>query len=173
MIFTAGAMLAGAATYGLLGAIGALLPGTSPVVGVVVMGAGCALTLVWFAFPSSLSLPSPRKQLNRKWTSVPNLGAAVFGVVLGIGLLTLITTPLVWIGVVAAFVAGSPLAGATYGLGFGLGRTAQVLRMRCHGQACATGEVALALARRGKLHHWLGATAAAALALVCLVGYAL
>ncbi len=53
-------------------------------------------------------------------------GRAYFGALLGTGILTEMSTPLVWSGLIYSVAAGLPAA-ALYGMGFGFGRSAPAL----------------------------------------------
>jgi hypothetical protein len=53
-------------------------------------------------------------------------GYAYFGALLGVGVITEMSSPLVWAGVLYSAVAGFSAA-ACYGLGFGLGRSSPVV----------------------------------------------
>jgi sulfite exporter TauE/SafE len=78
---------------------------------------------------SGRPIPSWRRQVNEDWLSryrgwVYGLG---FGVQLGLGVVTIVTTAAVYLTWVAAFVAGSAALGATVGAAFGLARALPLL----------------------------------------------
>jgi hypothetical protein len=158
--FAVGASAAGGGFYAALGATGGILPIASAAVGTIVLAAACAWALVWYAYPAPGLLPSPRKQLNRRYVEIPVAGAALFGAVLGVGVLTSITTPLVWAGALAVLATGSAAAGALYGLGFALGRTLQLAQRRIY-KPCFGGDIVRRIARRAPRYHAAGATVAA------------
>jgi hypothetical protein len=58
---------------------------------------------------------------------VPVVGGLIFGSALGVGLITVISTPLVLVGAAFTTLLASPLLGAVYGLSFGLGRALQLV----------------------------------------------
>jgi hypothetical protein len=122
--FAVGACVAGGGFYGALGLLGAVLPGTSRTLAGRVFAGGLLLGLLWHAFRGDQLLAWPRRQIRREVAHHPRYGMVVYGAVLGVGVLTLVTTPLVWIGAVGVVSSGSPLIGLTYGVGFGLGRAA-------------------------------------------------
>jgi hypothetical protein len=122
--FVLGACVAGGVFYGALGLLGAVMPGTSRTLASNVLGAGLLLGLLWHAFRGDQLFPWPRRQIRREMAHHPRYGMVVYGAVLGVGVLTLVTTPLVWVGALGVVTSGSPIVGAVYGLGFGLGRAA-------------------------------------------------
>lgn len=130
--FAVGGLATAAGTYGAIGAIGGAIPIASPSLAQTALALGSIWTLAWYAHPAPRLLPSPTKQLNRRYVEVPVAGAALFGSVLGVGLLTPVTTPFVWTGAIAALASGSGSAGALYGAGFAGGRTFQLLQQRIH-----------------------------------------
>jgi hypothetical protein len=166
VFFAAGAGAVGSGAYTAIGATGGVVPLTSLALGTIVLAAGCVWALVWYAHPVPRLLPSPTKQLNRRYVEVPLAGAALFGAVLGVGLLTPVTTPLVWAGAIAVLASGSAAAGALYGFGFALGRTFQLLQQRMY-RPCSGGEIARRVVQRARRQHAVGAAVA-----LCLIGLA-
>jgi hypothetical protein len=82
--------------------------------------------LWWYArnsyrVPFGRSSVQANKSLVRGW-----LGIVYFGALLGVGLLTEMSTPLVWAGAIYSVVTG-PAAAAAYGLGFGVGRSSPAI----------------------------------------------
>lgn len=120
--FVLGATVAGGMFYGALGLLGAVVPGTSRALAGTVFAGGLLLGLVWHAFRGDQLFAWPRRQIRRDMAHHPRYGMIVYGAVLGVGMLTLVTTPLVWVGTLGVVASGSPTVGAIYGLGFGLGR---------------------------------------------------
>lgn len=137
---------------------------TSPSLSEVALAAACLAALAWYVYPSTRLLLSPRKQLTRRYVEVPLAGSALFGAVLGIGLMTLITTPLVWSGALAVVASGSFAVGLVYGLGFAVGRTLQLLVLRTRASERA-GEIAIQVAARRQRYHLAGVLVA-----ICLAG---
>ena len=109
--------------YGALGLLGAVVPGTSTTLAGYVLAGGLLLGFVWHALRGDHLFGWPRRQIRREAALHPRYGMLIYGAVLGVGVLTLVTTPLVWVGVFGAVASGSPAIGALYGLAFGLGRT--------------------------------------------------
>jgi hypothetical protein len=120
--FWAGAVAAAVPTYGVIGSI---LPlqlrdrARTPL-GAVILLYG----LVWH-LGSRHSFPFARDgiQANRRLAACGIRGLVYFGGLLGVGLLTTMTTPLVLAGGVLTALSG-PLWGAAYGAGFATGRAA-------------------------------------------------
>jgi len=167
VLFAAGASIGGAVAYGALGAVGGAVPGTSSSVGSIALGIGCLWAVVWYLHPTRVPFPSPQRQVNRRWAEVPLIGAIHFGAVLGVGLVTLIRTPLVWAGAVAVLATGSIRSGIFYGLAFGCARSFQVLRQRFYKPRTAT-DAATRVLLHGRRYHRAGTIAAGVLALLAL-----
>jgi sulfite exporter TauE/SafE len=162
-LFTAAAVITGGLTGAALGGVGALLPETSTQVATVVLVLGCAWAFIWYVRPTSALLPTPKNQLNRRHVEVPLAGAALFGAVLGIGFLTVVSTPLVWTGLAAASLSGSARTGCLYGMAFGLGRSVQLLQQRIY-RPSAGGEIAVRITSRAQRYSLAGAAFSACLA---------
>jgi hypothetical protein len=143
LTFAFGAIFAGTLTYAAIGAIGALLPVLGEQAGAGTLLAGSLVAGAWHVYPQTRWLRHPRKQLRRDVVLKPKAGAAIFGAVLGIGWLTAIATPFVWVGLLACFASGSPLWGAAYGFGFGFGRSLQLFESSLHRSADNPTEVVL------------------------------
>lgn len=127
MSFSGGAVAGGAIAYGLLGAVGGLNPHSSLAAGTAVLLAGSAWTLAWHLQPNRVPLPSPHRQLKREYTETPFTGALLFGVTLGLGVVTIVRSPLVWVGAAAVMASGSLSSGILYGLFFGGTRAVRLL----------------------------------------------
>jgi hypothetical protein len=113
--------------YALLAVTGSALPDAFQREAAVVVGAAAAFAGIWYVLPTTW-LPSSRWQVARNPIVYrPGIGAAVFGAFLGTGLLTRITTPFVWVGLLAVIDAGRGTAGLAYGAAFALGRTLQLV----------------------------------------------
>ena len=122
--FALGACVAGGVLYGALGLLGGVVPGTSTSLARTVFAVGLMLGLVWHTLRGDHLFAWPRRQIRRDVAHHPRHGMVVYGMVLGAGVLTLVTTPLVWLGVLGAVVSGSPRVGIAYGVSFGLARAA-------------------------------------------------
>lgn len=166
-LFTAAAVITAGLTGSALGGVGALIPETSTQVGAVVLVLGSVWAFIWYIRPTSVPLPTPKKQLNRRHVETPLAGAALFGGVLGIGFLTTVSTPLVWTGLAAATLSGSTQTGCMYGIAFGLGRSLQLLQQRIY-RPSAGGEIAVRITSRAQRYGLAGAVFSACLASLAL-----
>jgi hypothetical protein len=110
------------AWFGLLGLIGNLVrPILLPVAAI-----GFGLSLLWHGRHSGL-IPFARRSVEANKNLVRGLpGLLYFGALLGVGVITEMSTPLVWAGAVYSAAIGLPGA-VFYGLGFGLGRSTPAL----------------------------------------------
>lgn len=171
MTFTAAAVVSAAAWYGLLGAAGQLA-GAGYVAPVVVAG---YLYGLWWHVRGRVVVPFGRASVQANRDLVRGTpGLVYFGALLGNGLLTEMSSPLVWAGAGLALVAG-PLAALGYGVGFGLGRSATALAGIPLGPHTtdlghAAGFITVTLRRR---LHPVGAVAALLGAVVATVGFLL
>ncbi len=132
--YVVGSVLAGSVLGAALGATaGAVLGPSRPGQGLLLAAAavacavGCALDLGL----GGLAVPTVRRQVNEDWLGryrgwVCGLG---FGVQLGLGVVTIVTTASVYLVFVLAFLSGSWPAGATLGAAFGLARALPLLAM--------------------------------------------
>ena len=124
-LFTSGAALAGVLTYG-----GLALVARAFDAGLVVRVAAIAwiaFCLCWYAFGfTKVPLGRESIQANRQWANKGPRGVFYFGALLGIGLLTQMTSPLVLGGALVAASSGVWWA-VLYGAGFGAGRSLPAL----------------------------------------------
>jgi hypothetical protein len=128
--FVAGAGAAGATAGGLLGLAGTTVrhhAGVPLAVGSVVLVGltGIALDLGL----AGIRLPTVRRQVNEDWLRRYRGGVYGFGfgVQLGLGVATIVTTAAVYLTFVLAFFAGSAWGGLAIGATFGLVRGASLL----------------------------------------------
>ena len=133
--YVAGSLMAGAAVGAGLGLAGDLAPGMPPTAsdvllvlagGVLLLGAAADLHLAW------LPLPTVRRQVNEDWLlryrgGVCGLG---FGLQLGLGVVTIVTTAAIYGTLFLALLSGSWAAGLAVGATFGLTRALPILMMR-------------------------------------------
>ncbi len=99
-----------------------MLPGTSEALARPIFAVGLLLGLAWHALRGDHLFTWPRRQIRRDVALHPRYGMFIYGAVLGVGVLTLVTTPLVWLGGLGVVASGSPVVGAILGLAFGLAR---------------------------------------------------
>jgi hypothetical protein len=167
--FTFGAAFGGVALGALLGLLGSAVGASaSAALGLAILAIALALGVAVDAGIGGLRLPTVRRQVNEGWLHayrgwVYGLG---FGVQLGLGVATIVTTSAVYVAFLAAFLSGSPLGGAIVGGTFGLVRAATVLpagRVRGPAELAALGA---RLRRWGALQRPLGLTVQAILVVV-------
>jgi len=125
--FALAATAAGAGAGALLGAAGGLA-GIAGGTRMVLLGAAVALAVAVDLAPG-LRAPGPRRQVNEAWLHRYRgwVYGAGFGLQLGLGVTTIVSTAAVYATGAAAFLAGSAAAGALVGAAFGLARAATLL----------------------------------------------
>jgi sulfite exporter TauE/SafE len=130
MAYVAGSAFAGAAVGGPLGRLGASAAGGAGVgARLVLLGAIVAIGLALDLGAVGRPLPTVHRQVDEAWRTryrgwVWGLG---YGVELGVGVVTIVTTSTVYATWAAASLSGSALAGAAIGAAFGLSRALPVL----------------------------------------------
>jgi len=128
--YVVGSMLGGVALGAALGALGArVMPGPSEGVRLAILGSAVAIGLALDTGLAGVRLPSVHRQVDEAWRTryrgwVWGLG---FGVQLGLGVVTIVTTSTVYATWAATAVSGGALAGAAIGATFGLARALPVL----------------------------------------------
>jgi sulfite exporter TauE/SafE len=118
---------AGAALGAVLGAAGGLVRMSAPA-RMGLLAAAVAAAVVVDLIPG-LHAPGPRRQVNEAWLHRYRgwVYGAGFGLQLGLGVTTIVSTAAVYATGAAAFLAGSTAAGAAVGAAFGLARAATLL----------------------------------------------
>ncbi len=129
--FVIGAVVAGGLAGAALGALGSLLPGGAHA-RAVALAAVLAAALLFDATPLRRGLPSTRRQVNEDWLGryrgwVYGIG---FGAQLGVGVVTIVTTAMVYAAVACALLCPSVAAGALVGVCFGAVRGLSLLPAR-------------------------------------------
>lgn len=122
--FAVGSLLAGMVVGALAGTLGIGLRAVpSRVLGVVAL-AGIAVAVLADVAPRRVRLPNWHRQVNEDWMERYRgwVYGAGFGLQLGAGFLTIITTAAVHLTFFFAILTRSPLGGALVGLTFGLVR---------------------------------------------------
>ncbi len=125
---TAGGISIGA----VLGGVGSILPDPGPqgvAVRLGLLALSTVIGLLLDAGVAGLRLPTVHRQVNQDWIAryrgwVVGLG---FGFQLGLGVVTIVTTSIVYAMALAAFLSGAALAGALIAGTFGFVRAAVVL----------------------------------------------
>lgn len=128
--YLTGSAAGGAAFGALLGLAGGWVAPSGPAA-LVILAAVAAGGLLHDVGPGGLHLPTPRRQVDENWLTsyrgwVYGLG---FGVQLGVGVVTIITTGLVYLTWTAALLSGSAATGLAIGATFGTVRGAALLRV--------------------------------------------
>lgn len=126
---------------------------------VCALGAGLDLRI------GGLSLPTVRRQVNEDWLHryrgwVCGLG---FGVQLGLGVVTIVTTATVYLVFVLGFLSASWQAGAMLGAAFGLVRALPLLAM------ARVATPAQLRDKHRRMQHWSSSAARAAVGVQCAV----
>ncbi len=136
--YLVGSAAGGAAPGATLGAFGNVLPLSSTARLVILAGTiviGIALDLG----VGGLRLPTTHRQVDEAWRAEYRgwVWGLTFGVQLALGVVTVVTTSMVYVTWVAALLSGSTATGAAIGLAFGLARALpifSVARVRTSGQ---------------------------------------
>jgi hypothetical protein len=125
--FTLAATAAGAGLGAVLGAAGGLVDLSATArTGLLAVAVAVAVTV---DVVPGLRPPGPRRQVNEAWLHRYRgwVYGAGFGLQLGLGVTTIVSTAAVYATGAAAFLAGSAAAGALVGAAFGLARAATLL----------------------------------------------
>jgi MFS family permease len=171
--YAAGSAAGGAAVGALAGALGWLLPlelgGAARVVLVLLALAAAAAVLVETGVLPHL--PTVHRQVDEDWLHRYRgwVYGAGFGFQLGTGVVTIVTSPTVYVTGVLAVLTGSPIRGAAVGLAFGLTRALPVVLAR---RVTTTATLAATSRRLVALEPAGQRVAAASLAAVAMAGVA-
>jgi MFS family permease len=125
--YVVGSVVGGAAIGGVLGAAGVAI-GWSSGAALIVLGVAAVVGLALDTRLGGLRLPTVRRQVDEEWRSRYRgwVWGVAFGFQLALGVVTIVTTSLVYVTLLAAFVSGSIAAGVSIGVAFGLARAAPV-----------------------------------------------
>jgi Cytochrome C biogenesis protein transmembrane region len=126
--YVMGSLLGGIAVGLVLGWLGARLPEATASTRLVLLGSIVAIGLALDLGVLGLRLPTVHRQVDEAWRTryrgwVWGLG---YGVELGVGVVTIVTTSTVYAAWAAAALSGGPIAGAAIGAAFGLSRALPV-----------------------------------------------
>ena len=125
-------------TYGVSGVLGLAVPVTIART-FVWLTAGVAV--LWYISQRRVhTFALPGRQAVRKLAQRGVAGVFYFGAILGVGLVTEMSTPLVLCGVLSCVLAG-PAYGVVYGLGFALGRSSPAFHGAIVKSAFSPGEI--------------------------------
>jgi hypothetical protein len=145
--------VAGAAVLGTaLGAIGSALPASvrpGRPAGWAAIAIVAAVGLAFDLRLGGLGLPTIRRQVNENWIAQYRGGVVGFGfgLQLGLGVVTIVTTALVYLTWAIALLSGSAVAGLAIGATFGLSRALPVLAVRRAGSFAELAAVHRRMAR--------------------------
>jgi hypothetical protein len=126
--FTLGAVVGGAATFGALAGLGAVIHGAGGDAAYLVAAAIALIAAAAEARGVRIA-PQIRRQLPEgwRWTMPLPLAAALYGVLLGLGFTTFVLTFGVWALAGISFAVGDPVSGLIVGIAFGIGRAIPVV----------------------------------------------
>ena len=169
--YVVGSFLGGLALGLLSGGLGALLPLERPAVataGVVLLVVAAVLAML----VELGRLPQPptlHRQVDEDWLHryrgwVYGLG---YGAQLGFGLVTIVTSPVLYVALLLAVLTGSPVLGGVVGAAFGLVRALPVLGLR---QVHTSAQLAAAARRTEELGPLAARVVAVALGAVAVAG---
>jgi sulfite exporter TauE/SafE len=166
-----GSALAGTALGALLGLAGGLLPlGHAPVAAaaLVLLAAFCGVA-VGVETGRLPALPTWHRQVDEDWLHryrgwVYGVG---YGAQLGLGVVTIVTSPLLYAALALALLTGRPGAGAVVGLAFGLARALPVLATRAVTTPARLGAAHRRLERLAPAGRAAAAGTSALLAIAC------
>ncbi len=169
LYYLAGSVLGGAIMGGLAGTLGALTllgMGMQSRLWVFAVAAATAAALEW------RGAPSWHRQVNEDWLSLYRrwVYAAGYGVQLGSGFATTVSTAGVYLWLLAALVLASPPASALVGASFGLARAAPIFAVWPRESAAELRELHRRLISFGGFSRRVSIAALGALAVVAALG---
>src|SRR3954470_6419953 len=123
-----GSAVGGAAFGGALGWIGSPVD-LSANARVLLPGVAIAIGVAFDLRLGGLRLPTTRRQVDETWRASYRgwVWGLTFGAQLAVGVITVVTTAMVYVTWLAALLTGSLVAGAAVGLAFGLARALPIL----------------------------------------------
>lgn len=127
------------------------------------------LALVWH-LSGRTGFPFDRSgvQANREWAMSTRVGRVYFGYLLGVGVITHLTTPLVY-ALLALSAAAGWQAALVLGIGFGLGRSLlAVAGTVLVDRGGDPGEISTRIITPGAVDRWVGAVSALAVVAVAI-----
>jgi len=129
-VFVTASALGGVAIGSVVGAVGSVVAsGLGIRARLLAIGAAAAVGVILDAGSMGLRLPSVARQVNEDWMARYRgwVYGAGFGLQLGFGVLTVVTTSALYAALVAALLTGSLAGGLIVGATFGLTRGATIL----------------------------------------------
>ena len=131
--YVLGSLVGGAVTGSVLGALGHLATREVPTAALLVVGAAaCGTALVSDLPRPAWRLPGGRRQVDEDWLTRYRgwVYGAGFGLQLGLGFVTIVTSAATYALLVLAALSGGALPGLLVGLAFGLARALPILAVR-------------------------------------------
>lgn len=126
--FFVGAVSAGGLAYGAVGQVGHVLGLWKLPIGLpLFLASGLALG-AWYYRKQQQPSASQGRQISKRLARASGIGPLAYGAVLGVGLLTIVSTPAVWLGLVCCLGLGRAASGVVYGMSFGAGRALVLVR---------------------------------------------
>jgi hypothetical protein len=128
--FALGALLGGAATFGLIATVGQAVHGSAGRLLVLAAPLVALAAAIGEARGSAIA-PQVRRQVPEHWrrTLPLPLAAGLYGVLLGLGFTTFVLTFAVWALAAVTFAIGRPELGLVVGLAFGAGRALPIVAL--------------------------------------------
>jgi hypothetical protein len=159
--FLAGAVATGVATYGLIALIGRRLGMDALRLGPAFVAASGVLLAIWYGWRRARRPMGRGVQISKRLARARLAGPLAYGAVLGAGVLTIVSTPAVWLGGACCLATGSPAWGTAYGAFFGTGRALMLARDSARSRGMPPDGVVMLVASRqlGQNRFWMGAVA--------------
>lgn len=132
MAYVAGSVVGGAGVGAALGSVGMFLTEVPLAIRLAVAGGAALLGAGIDMTSSRLSLPTVHRQVDEAWLRQYRgwVYGAGFGVQLGAGMATIVTSAATYVAFALSLLSGSALAGALIGGAFGLVRAAPISTVR-------------------------------------------
>jgi sulfite exporter TauE/SafE len=169
--YIAGSLVGGALLGGLLGGLGSSVELASSA-RLLIFGVGALVALAFDLGLGGIRLPTTHRQVEEAWRTRYRgwVWGLAFGFQLALGVVTVVTSSMVYLTWLAALLAGSARAGVVIGAAFGLARALPVLSVgRVHSPAQVLGVDAV-LRRLAPAAHGLTIVAGGAVAVVAFAG---
>ena len=159
--FLVGAVAAGVVTYGLIALIGHLLGMDALPLGPAFVAASGVLLAIWYGWRRARRPMGQGIQISKRLARARLVGPLAYGAVLGAGVLTIVSTPAVWLGAACCLATGSPAWGAAYGAFFGAGRALMLAYDSARSRGMPPDGVVMLVASRhlGQSRFWVGGVA--------------
>lgn len=150
------------ATYGIAAWVGQVAGVAGPATGLLALAVSGIVLAGWYSWRRTRPVAFRGRQISKGLARARRTGPLMYGVVLGTGILTIVSTPAVWLGLACCLAVGRLGWGAVYGAAFGTGRALTLLHDTYRSRSAAPGAlVMLVVGRRldPRSHFWLGGIA--------------